>query len=212
MTLIKKGKEDECELVWTQENMATLQKHLPDTKLVFLNPASRSDDLSDQKSVLGRDLFQVYSSHLVFVDARGKRGLGVGAEMMFAKMNQIPVIAWLPNDSHYHREHIHFLDQHVKSWIHPFVFNLCDYLAPDLLQASGWIKDHLLSKKMAIKGPESIKEAMNYYLASQLEQDNGMHDIVKNSSYFSGKISQLASSTALTMHHESFKEGEIQNA
>lgn len=188
---IKKGKEDENELSWTQEDMDMLQRQIPSVKLTFLNPASRSDDLSDQKSVFGRDLFQVYSSHLVFVDARGKRGLGVGAEMMFAKMHDIPVIAWLPENSHYHREHIHLLGQHVTSWIHPFVFNLSDYLAVDLMQAGCWINDFLLANKVSIKGPESIKEAMNYYLENQLQRDSGMHEMVQASSYLLDKVNQV---------------------
>lgn len=189
---IKKGPEDEKEAVWTEQDQVLLQEQLPSVKLIFLNPASRSDDLSDQKSVFGRDLFQVYSSHLVLVDARGKRGLGVGAEMMFAKMHHIPVMAWLPEDSHYHRRKIHLLGQDVTSWIHPFVFNLCDYLATDLVQAAHWIHDFLLTKKTVIKGPESIKEAMNHYLSTQLQHDDGMCEIVQASSYFLDKMSEVA--------------------
>src|ERR1700722_9849273 len=132
---IKKSNEDQ-DLDWTQEEMILLKRSLSPVELTFLNPAMRSDDLSDQKSVFGRDLFQVYSSHIVLVDAREKRGLGVGAEMMFAKMNRIPVVAWLPEKTHYHRQKIHLLGQHVESWIHPFVFNLSDYLAPSLEQAA----------------------------------------------------------------------------
>lgn len=188
---IKKGKEDENELTWTEKDMEMLQRQIPSTKLTFLNPASRSDDLSDQKSVFGRDLFQVYSSHLVFVDARGKRGLGVGAEMMFAKMNRIPVIAWLPGNSHYHREHIHLLGQNINSWIHPFVFNLSDYLAADLIQAGHWIRDSLLANKVSIKGADSIKEAMNDYLENQLQQDCGMHEMVKASRHLLDKVNQV---------------------
>lgn len=189
---IKKGKEDENELTWTQEEMEMLQKLVSSTKLIFLNPASRSDDLSDQKSVFGRDLFQVFSSHLVFVDARGKRGLGVGAEMMFAKMNRIPVMAWMPEKSHYHRDYIYLLGQHVNSWIHPFVFNLSDYLAPDLQKAAHWINHFLIPGKATIKGPEAMNETMSHYLTSQLEQDKGLYEMVQSSSYLQEKMNRVA--------------------
>lgn len=188
---IKKGKEDEHELAWTQQDMDILRQQLPSVRLTFLNPATRSDDLSDQKSVFGRDMFQVYSSHLVLVDARGRRGLGVGAEMMFAKMNAIPVIAWVPEESFYHRKQIYFLGQHVNSWIHPFVFSLSDCLAPDLIHAARWINDLLLTRRATIKGPESIHEAMNYYLNTQLDQDDGMHEMVQSSTHLSNKIRQI---------------------
>lgn len=190
---IKKSNEDQ-ELEWTQEEITLLKDYLSPIQVTFLNPAMRSDDLSDQKSVFGRDLFQVYSSHLILVDAREKRGLGVGAEMMFAKMNRIPVVAWLPEETHYHRPKIHLLGQHVESWIHPFVFNLSDYLAPSLKHAAQWIQNILLKEKVKIKGPECTQEAIQHYLDTQLQRDNGMHEIVQTQDYFAHKIQQLSES------------------
>ena len=185
---IKKGKEDEHELAWTLEDQQLLQRQLPHIKLVFLNPATRSDDLSDQTSVFGRDLLQVFSSQLVLVDARGKRGLGVGAEMMFAKMNHIPVISWLPADSHYHRQKIDLLGQEVNDWIHPFVFSLSDYRAPSLESAAKWIQEELISGRANIKGPESTTEAMRYYLENQLHRDHGMKELISSHPHFSNRI------------------------
>lgn len=184
---IKKGKEDDKDDVWSQTEMDFLQKKLSPNQIVFLNPATRSDDLSDQKSVFGRDIFQVYSSHLVLVDARSKRGLGVGAEMMFAKMNQIPVVSWVPKDSHYDRKHIDLLGQEVKNWIHPFVFSLSDCLASTLEEAASWIKEYWLSKQIPIKGPESIYESMDHYLKTQLRNDCGMSALVDSHLHFTEK-------------------------
>ena len=187
---IKKGKEEEHELTWTEQHKELLQNQLS-CSVVFLNPAYRSDDLSDQVSVFGRDLFQVFSSNLVLVDARERRGLGVGAEMMFAKMHRIPVVSWLPNDSHYNREEIHFLGQTVKSWIHPFVFNLSDYLAPSLEDAASWIEKELLPDNVHIKGPESLREAMSHYLETQLKQDVSMDTLVSAHDHFQQKVTVL---------------------
>lgn len=89
---IKKGHEKSDESYWTDENMFSIKNNLEKFDVSFLNPAFRTDDLSDQVSVFGRDILQVFSSHIVFVDARDRRGLGVGAEMMWAKMNKIPVV------------------------------------------------------------------------------------------------------------------------
>ncbi len=187
---IKKGKEEK-ELEWTQQDINLLHHYLSPLDVNFLNPATRSDDLSDQQSVFGRDLFQVYSSHFVLVDAREKRGLGVGAEMMFAKMNRIPVVAWLPHESHYHRQTIHYLGQEVKEWIHPFVFNLSDYLAPSLELAAKWIHDSFLKENQKIKGPDSVQQAMQHYLSSHLQRDHGMHQIVQTDDYFLNKINTI---------------------
>ncbi|MBX7067417.1 MAG: hypothetical protein K1X28_09315 [Parachlamydiales bacterium] len=118
---IKKGHEDAHASHWTDEDMDLIRTALNRFEVVFLNPAFRSDDLSDQHSVFGRDMLQVFSSHVVFVDARERRGLGVGAEMMWAKLNQIPVVTWAPRDSHYHKSDAIILGSAVKNFIHPFV-------------------------------------------------------------------------------------------
>ncbi len=180
---IKKSNED-TESCWLSEHLEILQSLVSNAKIVFLNPALRSDDLQDQTSVFGRDLFQVFSSHIVLVDAREKRGIGVGSEMMFAKMNRIPVVTWLPLDSHYHRKEIHLLGQDVKNWIHPFIYNLSDFLAPTLESAAVWISSFVKKEIKEIKGIEQITHAIEYYLSNQLSQDEVMDQLVKTHPHF----------------------------
>jgi len=188
---IKKGKEEDHELCWTAEDKATLQGHCKHVQLLFLDPATRSDDLSDQMSVFGRDMFQVFASDLVLVDTRGRRGLGVGAEMMAAKMQRIPVVSWLPVDSYYHRKELYLLGQQVESWIHPFIYNLSDYMAPSLGAAVNWIEEEFVSKACAIKGPEVIQEAMRHYLATQLQHDHGMCELINTHPRLAKKLELL---------------------
>src|SRR5580704_10722245 len=95
---IKKEHEKGDDYYWTERDINLIKQCLPDFEISVLNPASRTDDLSDQLSVFGRDMTQVFSSNFVFVDARAKRGLGVGAEMMWAKLNRIPVVTWAPKE------------------------------------------------------------------------------------------------------------------
>lgn len=195
---IRKGKEDEKEAVWTEVEMDLLREHLAPVRALFLNPATRSDDLSDQVSVFGRDMFQVYSSHCVIVDARGKRGLGVGAEMMFAKMNRIPVISWLPPDTHYHRKHLHYMGQDVHQWVHPFVVSLSDYLAPSLEAAAKWIREKLHTKEEEVKGPEVIQGAMQHYLSTQLHRDHSMQSLVSQHAHFNTILEGLGALGAVS--------------
>lgn len=180
---IRKGKEEENDLVWTIQEMHLLQSKV-NREIIFLNPAQRSDDLSDQKSVFGRDLFQVSSSDAILVDARGKRGLGVGAEMMFARMHRIPVISWVPKNSHYQRPHLLLLGQEVEGWIHPFVFSLSDYIADSLEDASHWMNEAFMDDNFQAKGPESIRESIEHYLSTQLPHDHGMREIVNSHEKF----------------------------
>lgn len=66
-------------------------------------------------------MLQVFSSNIVFVDARDRRGLGVGAEMMWAKVNKIPVVTWAPRNSHYHKDQTTILGVTVANFIHPLI-------------------------------------------------------------------------------------------
>ncbi len=121
---IKKGHEKSDETYWTEEYMDLLRLHLHDFEPSFLNPAFRTDNLSDQLSVFGRDMLQVFCSDIVLVDARDRRGLGVGAEMMWAKFHAIPVIIWAPKGTHYHKNEATILGLPVSKYIHPFVESL----------------------------------------------------------------------------------------
>lgn len=189
---IKKGHADEKELDWSEKELAFLREHINVEEVVFLNPADRLDNLGLQKSVFGRDLFQVYSSQLVLVDARGKRGLGVGAEMMFAKMNRIPVVAWVPNETYYHRKDVHILGQFVEDYMHPFIYNLCDYIAEDLTQAAQWINSELLTNKAVIKGADYLHGTVGHYLEDQLNKDIPMKEWVEKHPRLKAKAESFA--------------------
>lgn len=191
---IQKSHEKTTQLAWTLEDQNYLKKQLHPHELIFLNPAIRSDDLSDQKSVFGRDMMQVFFSDIVFVDARERRGLGVGAEMMWAKTNHIPVITWAPKNTHYQKSDMELLGVVVKNWVHPFVESLSDRVVDNLEEAVSWIKEFLLGN-MKIKGPEDISGAMRYYQKQQLPQDIPMKEFLERKPHLKAKIEEFSSLT-----------------
>lgn len=163
------------ELFWTEKEMEEIRSQLANYEVVFLNPAFRSDDLTDQFSVFGRDVLQVVSSTFVFVDARDRRGLGVGAEMMWAKVNRIPVITWAPKNSHYRKNKAIVLDKEVEGFVHPFVYALSDQIVETPSEGAFWMEKILLDPaSYSVKGLEEIHSAMNYYKDTQLERDEPM--------------------------------------
>ena len=121
---------------------------------------------------------QVFCSHVVFVDARDRRGLGVGAEMMWAKMNKIPVVTWAPKDSHYNKTKASILGVEVDDFIHPFVHGLSDKIVDTLEEGAIWIEDMLSNPSIEIKGVKHIQSAMQYYQESQLTNDLPMREIL----------------------------------
>lgn len=148
---IKKGHENADETFWADEHMQMLKGYLNAFDVSFLNPAFRSDDLSDQLSVFGRDMLQVFCSDIVFVDARNRRGLGVGAEMMWAKLNKIPLVVWAPKNTHYHLSHASILDVPVTDYVHPFVESLSDKVVETLEEGADWIRTVKSDPLMEIK-------------------------------------------------------------
>ncbi|HEX2580238.1 MAG TPA: hypothetical protein VHK67_07550 [Rhabdochlamydiaceae bacterium] len=177
---IKKGHEKADETYWTDQDMALIRTHLEKYEIAFLNPAIRTDNLSDQLSVFNRDMLQVFSSHFVFVDARDRRGLGVGAEMMWAKMNRIPVVTWSPRNSHYNKDHTTLLDVPVTNFIHPFVENLSDKIVENLSEGAEWIDFAINNPGLDIKGIQHIGLSMQHYKKSQLPNDLPMKELLSN--------------------------------
>lgn len=175
---IQKGHETESQLFWTEEHQREMERALAPLSLSFLNPAVRSDDLSDQLSVFGRDMTLVFCSDLIIVDARERRGLGVGAEMMWAKWHTIPVIALAPPNSHYRKDKGTLLGEEVEDWVHPFVECLSDVIVADLSEAIQWIQRFLQGDAEPIKGPAYLEEAMDHYRKTQLGRDRPMQALI----------------------------------
>lgn len=175
---IKKSHEKSDEFVWTDADMDLIKNHLKKFDVSFLNPAFRTDDLSDQFSVFGRDMLLVFSSQIVFVDARSRRGLGVGAEMMWAKVNSIPVITWAPRNTLYNRDEATILGVPIANYIHPFVDALSDKIVENLAEGAKWIDEVISNPSSHIKGIQHIGSAMQHYKESQLHHDKPMKDML----------------------------------
>ena len=128
---------------WSEadEQFVTANAGVPEVEL--LNPAKTKLRRSDFGLNFGCDLFLVSISNIVLVDARKEKGIGVGAEMMFAAQNGIPVITWAPPESHYRRRFVpNVFGEDLHDWTHPFVFGLSDHVVDDLLAAMELVRAH----------------------------------------------------------------------
>lgn len=188
---IKKGHEPSKESHWTDHDMHELKQHLQGYDVAFLNPAFRFDDLSDQLSVFGRDMLQVFCSDVVFVDARDRRGLGVGAEMMWAKFHKIPIVVWAPKDSHYHKSSATILGVPVENFVHPFVEGLGDKIVETLAEGAQWIKTIECDPQASVKGVEHIENAMKHYKAQQFHRDRPMQEVVNGNEGLQHRVGHL---------------------
>ncbi len=188
---IKKGHERADESFWTDEDILLLKKSLAEYEVSFLNPAFRSDNLSDQRSVFGRDMTQVYCSDVVFVDARDRRGLGVGAEMMWAKFHKIPIVTLAPKDSHYNKSKTTLLGMVVENWVHPFVASLSDAIVENLIDGAVCIRRFIGGSVPEVRDIEYIESAMRYYRDSQLPHDGPMKALLEANNQLHKRVANL---------------------
>lgn len=63
---IQKAHEDPNETYWSERDQTVLRDAFLPSRARLLDPAVRSDDLSDQHSVFGRDMTQVFVADAVF--------------------------------------------------------------------------------------------------------------------------------------------------
>jgi hypothetical protein len=188
---IKKGSADTRESFWTEVDMRDIESAFSPRRTVFLNPATRADDLSDFLSTFGRDLLQVFCSDAVLVDARDRRGIGVGAEMAFAKMHSIPVVAICPVGSHYNRGEFTFLGQRLEGWVHPFVFGLSDAIVETVADGARWLVDRFADGRRqpdTVIGPDRFMDAMQHYVSTQLTNDHEMARLVHTSERLESRL------------------------
>jgi hypothetical protein len=179
---IKKGQTDTRESFWTDADIEVIRRSVQPLEIHFLNPASRSDDLSDFLGTFGRDLFQVAAADAILVDVRDRRGIGVGSEMTVAKAIGVPVVSWCPDNSHYRRQDFVFMNQQLPQWTHPFVYGLSDVVVDTLQEAGEWLLakrvwEKLIPKRLDHSG-ETVDFAIRHYLSRQLARDKEMQAII----------------------------------
>ena len=162
---VPKGKEDGRDpgTFWSEEDERLIREGVDALTVETLNPNKSGVPRGDFYANFGCDLHLVDSSDVVFVDGRARRGIGVGAEMMFAQVRGRRVVAICPSDSAYRRRDVQGLfGEDLEEWIHPFIFGLADHIAASVEEAIGWVNGWLEAGRPA-KAPADLHQAIEYY-------------------------------------------------
>ncbi|MCK4550670.1 MAG: hypothetical protein KAT91_01835 [Candidatus Aenigmarchaeota archaeon] len=178
---IKKGKNDEKKSCFNELIKSQIREKLKNYEIRFLDPNDAPPNLSDAKAVFGCDLLRVKLSDFVLVDAREKRGIGVGQEMLFAKLNKIPVISVAPKNSHYLRKNLEYLGQKIDEFVHPFIFGPSDAIVETFEDAANRIKDFIETPKQ-VKGIECVEYAINHYKNTQSLRHKSVKEVLEEKS------------------------------
>lgn len=139
---IKKGRIDTRDegAFWTEEHECII-KNLLGRHVELLNPAKSPISRNDYFVNYGCDLYLIDVSDVILADLREERGIGVGAELMYAQQIGKPVITWLPLNSTYRREFVaDVFGEDLHDWIYPFAYSLSDHIVDNLHDACELIK------------------------------------------------------------------------
>jgi len=105
-----------------EASLVALLEQLKQTGVVVCDPEETAIPPEDYAARFSYCLDEIRSSDAVVVDASKRLGLGVGAEMMFAKQLDISVFVICPTDSYYRRSKP--ADDGAHEWFHPFIYGL----------------------------------------------------------------------------------------
>ncbi len=174
------GYEEENQTSWDSKDKSFISNELNLFKISFLNSDFRLDD---PISAFGRNMTQVYLSDFILLDARKQQEVGIGAEMMWAKIYCTPIITLAPINTHYHKD---------RDLVHPFLYSLSDVIVEDLTEASDWIRNYLLGKASPVKDIDFIQKCMQQYKKKQFGEDLPMQDLIEESPHLKDKFANIS--------------------
>ncbi|MFI9585108.1 hypothetical protein ACIHCQ_25400 [Streptomyces sp. NPDC052236] len=171
---ITKGAGDEKKTCWTKIEKDQVRQTAHPYDVVFLNP---DDPITDPGNVLGqfgRDMYQVMVADAVIVDARERRGLGIGVEMAAAAAMGTPVIVVAPRNSKYRLDELHYRGATVTDYVHPHVASLASYVVESFYDAGQALVKTLGEKKAPGSRPQWLEPAITEYRSNVLRHDAPM--------------------------------------
>jgi hypothetical protein len=148
--------KDDRKIVWTQEDKDAMRRMCPEME--FLDP-QRNPERHDPFAAFGCDLNDIREADFMIADMRQKRGIGIGAELVVAKMLKKPVVSVCPRNSHYRRDALDHHGKMIRNWEHPFMASLSDAVVESPEEAARWVRDF----RGESKDGTVVREAIDYF-------------------------------------------------
>ena len=176
---IQKGATDTRKLCWTDRERAAVAAGASPAVIQFLNPDDPAADLSDTAGLFGRDMYQVKTADAVIVDARERRGIGIGIEMLASRIFGSLLVAVVPHETYYRMGNVSYRGSTVADYVHPHLAILADGIVETFEEAGAWLRDRK-SARTQPKGVEAVHEAITAYRDRMLPHDEPMLDILRH--------------------------------
>ena len=175
---IKKGPDDNTGPLWGDEERALVRTGAGQP-VIFLNP---DDPIVDPANVLGqfgRDMYQVMVATAIVVDARVRRGIGVGVEMAAAGMLGTPVIVVAPKNSKYRMDSLEYRGVTVTGYVHPHVAVIASAVVDDFESAGQKLAELPQAIPAKRELPIWLSQALAEYAQVILPRDQPMLEAVR---------------------------------
>lgn len=171
---ILKGPSDNKRLCWTDSERAEVSKGAAPNEVVFLNPDDPIPDPRNTLGQFGRDMYQVMVASAIIVDARERRGIGIGVEIAAAAAMGTPVIAVVPPDTNYRQRTLEYRGVVIEDYVHPHLFALATALVDDFEAAGRRLSDMptMVDRRAAV--PAWLVPAVDEYEKKVLALDSPM--------------------------------------
>lgn len=176
---IRKGPSDDKKLCWSEAERFEVAKGASPHEIVYLNPDDPITDPGNTLGQFGRDVYQVMMSTAVIVDARERRGLGVGVEMAAAATFGTPVIVVAPRNSKYRCDSIHYRGVRVIDYVHPHVYALASAVVEDFVAAGEALTRLAPRKEPQGEVPPWLDSAIQEYVRNVLPGDAPMLEALR---------------------------------
>ncbi|MFI0355146.1 hypothetical protein [Actinomadura sp. 9N407] len=177
---ISKGASDEKKLCWSDIERFEVAKGAAPHEIVFLNPDDPITDPENTLGQFGRDMYQVMVASAIIVDARERRGLGIGVEMTAAAILGTPLIVVAPRNSKYRADELEYRGVRVRDYVHPHVAALATEVTEDFVHAGEALVRHARpSAPSARPLPEWLDRAVTEYRTNVLPGDPPMQEALR---------------------------------
>ncbi len=174
---IQKGPSDVGKLCWTDRERSEVASGARPIDLIFLQPDDPAEDLDDTESLFGRDMYQVKVADAVIVDARERRGIGIGIEMLASRMLGTPLIVVAPDNSYYKMRRVSYRGSTVDNYVHPHLAILADAIVNTFEEAGRCLRHHI-NEPIHAKSTNAVMECMAAYKLRMLPRDSSMMRIL----------------------------------
>ena len=169
-----KGASDKGRLCWTDTEREQVRAGAAPAEVIFLNPDDPITDARNTLGQFGRDMFQVMTATAVVVDARERRGIGIGVEMAAAASLGTPIIVVAPPNTQYRQDSLRYRGAMVSDYVHPHVACLATSIVDDFIEAGKLVSK--LSANYGVRFPraEWLRSAIDEYRKNVLPGDPPM--------------------------------------